>query len=89
MIITVEISHYPLNQEYETSILSLIDTLKTNPRLIVVSNAMSTQLKGEVEEVFHSIKKGLLDVYQNQELSSTVLKIINKDLPIENGILNF
>jgi len=89
MIITVEISHYPLIKNYERPILNFIHAMKSNPGLIVKSNAMSTQVKGEMREIFSKLQDALELVYDQNILSSTVIKIINKDLPIENGHLEF
>lgn len=46
-ILTAELSLYPLNQDYIPVIQSFIDRLHDRQGLMVISNAMSTQIQGE------------------------------------------
>jgi len=47
----VEISMYPLAQDYRTRIRAFIDRIKDDPALLVRSNTLSTQLWGELDHV--------------------------------------
>jgi len=79
MIISVEISYYPLNEQYIVPIKDFIGRLKSHKDLTVNTNSMSTQVFGE----YHVAMKALTDeIYQSFELphSVFVLKIINADL---------
>lgn len=48
---SVEISMYPLGPEYRTHIQSFIDRLNTHAGLVVQTNALSTQIFGELEQI--------------------------------------
>lgn len=47
----VEISMYPLAEEYRPLIQAFIDRLNTYPELRVLTNALSTQIFGPLERV--------------------------------------
>jgi uncharacterized protein YqgV (UPF0045/DUF77 family) len=47
----VEISMYPLAEDYRPLIQAFIDRLKTYPDLRVLTNALSTQIFGPLERV--------------------------------------
>lgn len=89
MTITIEISHYPLVEIYEASIIGLIKKLKTEQSIKIYTNAMSTYVQGEYDLVMQTISTALKEIYQSGEPSSTVIKIIPRDLPLEDGWLTF
>ncbi len=89
MKVTVEISMYPLTDHYEKEIISFIRLLKNNTELEVYTNAMSTYVKGELAYAMSCISKGLEAILSNIDTSATVLKIINRSLPVEEGLLHF
>lgn len=82
MIFTIEISHYPLIENYEGNIISFINELKNIDGVYVMTNAMSTQIKGEHTILLPAI--GEIIAKFGNITSSTVLKIIPRDLPIES-----
>jgi uncharacterized protein YqgV (UPF0045/DUF77 family) len=47
----VEISMYPLAGDYRPLIQAFIDRLNTHPELVVVTNALSTQVWGDLDRV--------------------------------------
>ena len=49
MDVSVEVSMYPLKDEYIPAIQSFIDRVNTYPELHVLTNTMSTQLFGEFD----------------------------------------
>ena len=49
---TVEISLYPLDSDYIPPIKDFIERLNTYPELVVITNAMSTQVSGEHKRLF-------------------------------------
>lgn len=89
MIITVEMSHYPLIDVYEGPIISLIQCLKKVEGLDIHTNAMSTYVQGEFDLVMHHITKTLKEVYGDGIPSSTVLKIIPRKLPVDRGWMEY
>ncbi|MDH4041214.1 MAG: hypothetical protein OEW92_00790 [Gammaproteobacteria bacterium] len=52
MKLTVELSLYPIQENYIEIIQAFIDAMRTEPDLQVVTNAMSTQVCGDYERVF-------------------------------------
>ncbi len=87
MMVTAEISLYPLTSDYEESIINFIKALKANPDLQVHTHAMSTFVKGEKNKVFSGISKALDSI--DQTAFSFVMKLINRNLPVEDGFLEF
>ncbi len=79
MLISVEISYYPLNESYKEPIKKFIRTLRENGNLVVKSNTMSTQVFGEFDEVMDTIKDCIKKAYELPH-SVFVLKVINADL---------
>jgi uncharacterized protein YqgV (UPF0045/DUF77 family) len=57
MRITIEISLYPLTENYATPIREFITRLKTYNDLEIVTNATSTQVVGEHAYVFEVLSK--------------------------------
>jgi uncharacterized protein YqgV (UPF0045/DUF77 family) len=57
MKIAVEVSMYPLTAEYLPPIQAFIDRVKANENLDVLVNTMSTQILGELEEVFSTLQR--------------------------------
>lgn len=60
MTLTAELSLYPLDENYIPVIQSLIDDIQEREDLIVVTNAMSTQIQGEHEAVMKAVSDTLL-----------------------------
>lgn len=59
MTLTAELSLYPLKPDYIPIIQAFIDDLNTREGLTVVTNAMSTQLRGEYELVLRAVSETL------------------------------
>lgn len=76
---SVEISYYPLNQEYVPPIRAFIDRINTYPELIVQTNGMSTQIFGEYDDVMRILTREIRESFENPH-SVFVMKIINADL---------
>jgi uncharacterized protein YqgV (UPF0045/DUF77 family) len=56
MRIAVDISLYPLEVDYVPPILDFIERLNRHEGLHVVTNAMSTQVAGEHQQVFAALE---------------------------------
>jgi uncharacterized protein YqgV (UPF0045/DUF77 family) len=76
---SIEISYYPLNQEFIPPIQHFIDRINTYPELVVRTNTMSTQIFGEYKDVMkaltHEIEKSF-----DLPHSVFIMKIMNADL---------
>jgi len=89
MVITAELSLYPLAEEYEQAIIQFIRELKKDTELEVMTHAMSTYVKGESELVMDRLDKAMKSVDNQSITFSLVIKLINRSLPMEAGYLNF
>jgi uncharacterized protein YqgV (UPF0045/DUF77 family) len=79
MKISVEISYYPLNQEFVPHILAFIERLHKHEGLLVQTNGMSTQVFGQYGQVMQALQQ---EIEKSFELphSVFVVKIVNADL---------
>ncbi len=82
MKLTAELSLYPLQEDYIPVIQSFIDQLAANHELKVVTNAMSTQLCGNTDQVFSVINEILQDSYSRYGKQVLVCKFIPGELDI-------
>ena len=80
MKISVEISMYPLDNNFGEYILNFIKRLNTYPALSIKTNSMSTQIFGEYEEVMDAMKKEMKPVFAEKYKTVMVMKFINADL---------
>ena len=80
MKISIEISMYPLDNNFGEYILSFIKRLNTYPSLSIKTNSMSTQVFGEYEEVMDAMKKEMKPVFAEKYKTVMVMKFINADL---------
>ncbi len=76
---SIDISYYPLKEEFIPPIKSFIDRLHDYEGLTVKTNGMSTQVFGEYFEVMKAITE---EIHKSFALPHSVfiLKIINADL---------
>ena len=79
MEISVEISYYPLNEEFKVPIKGFIAALCENKNLIVRTNTMATQVFGEFDEVMATLQKCMKQAFELPH-SVFVMKVINADL---------
>ena len=84
MNISIDISYYPLKEEFIPPIKSFIERLHHYEGLVVKTNGMSTQVFGEYFEVMKAITN---EIHKSFELPHSVfiLKIINANL---NHVVN-
>ena len=79
---TVEISKYPLNEDYEPPILDFISRLKNNKNLTLKTNATSTQITGNYEEVMGILQKEIKTSFEKYGKAIFVMKVLMGDLDI-------
>lgn len=80
MKISVEMSLYPLAENYLDTIQDFIDRLNRHSELTVLTNTMSTQVFGEMSDVMRILGEEMERLYQNVPSNVLVCKFINKDL---------
>ena len=79
MQISIEISLYPLNENFTSSIDNFISRLKMYDSIEVRTNNMSTQLFGEFDDLIKILKVEMEKTFKNETNSAFNLKIVNWD----------
>jgi uncharacterized protein YqgV (UPF0045/DUF77 family) len=82
MRITAELSLYPLRDDPIPVILAFIDGLCEENDLELTVNQMSTQIRGELEEVMRCVHGALARSFASGAPQVLVAKFLNSDLPI-------
>jgi uncharacterized protein YqgV (UPF0045/DUF77 family) len=83
MKITIEITMYPLREDYEEQVLQFLDLLKKDDAFLVKVNAMSTQLTGEYDQVMERINSAIKSVYSSEIKASFVMKVLPGSLDLD------
>ena len=78
---SVEISYYPLNENYLKPIGDFIDRLNTYEELIVKTNGMSTQVFGDYDAVMEAITREIKTSIKLPH-SVFIMKVINAELQV-------
>jgi uncharacterized protein YqgV (UPF0045/DUF77 family) len=76
MEISVDISMYPLQKEYETPISAFIERLKLEPTVKVSCNELSTQLHGDYRTIMKLLEEEIYSVFNEIPDSIFVLKFV-------------
>lgn len=76
MEIGVEISLYPLDEDFIPTIQAFIDRLQEAGRLKVVTNSMSTQIFGTYEDVFAVLTRELRATFAAVDKAVFVMKVL-------------
>ncbi len=77
MKIAVDISLYPLDKEFIPPIKDVIDRLNTHDNLEIWTNAMSTQVIGEFDEVMDALKQEIGTTFESIPKGVFVIKMFN------------
>ena len=85
MQVSVDISLYPLHQDYIPQIDAFIALLNQEPDVQVVTNALSTQLYGEYETVMELLAKAMGDHMTIHDDSVFSIKVLSGDRSDKNG----
>jgi uncharacterized protein YqgV (UPF0045/DUF77 family) len=79
MRVSVDISLYPLTEQYVEPILTFIDKLEANPALVVKRNSLATQVFGEYRDVMDCLDAEIEAVFAAMPHSAFVLKMVGTD----------
>ena len=79
MQISIEISLYPLRENFISPIENFISRLKKYDSIEVRTNNMSTQLFGEFDDLIKILKVEMEKTFKNETNSAFNLKIVNGD----------
>jgi uncharacterized protein YqgV (UPF0045/DUF77 family) len=82
MRITVELSLYPLAPDFVAHITDFIVELRREPGIEIVTNQMSTQVRGEFDVVMPAISRCTRSVMERVHPVVLVAKFLNADLDI-------
>lgn len=77
MQLAVEISLYPLQQDYIPPIKDFIDRVNTYDKVRVTTNAMSTQIVGDYDQVMQIMHKEMKQTHEQQDKAIFVCKFLN------------
>jgi uncharacterized protein YqgV (UPF0045/DUF77 family) len=80
MKLSVEISKYPLKDEYIPSIQDFIDRLNKHVDLQVITNTMSTQIFGDYDLVMDILKTEIRQSYEKFGRAIFICKFVEGDL---------
>lgn len=75
MRISVDISLYPLNEDYIEPIKGFIKAVKDNKNLEISENKMSTQIRGESDMIFDLLKAEVPKAFEENR-AAFIIKII-------------
>jgi len=79
MKVSIDISMYPLKEQYCQPIIDFIDKLETYPKVAVQRNSMSTHIYGDYQEVMDTLNTEILKVLEQIPETVFVIKLIGTD----------
>ncbi len=86
MEISVDISMYPLQKEFEVPILAFISQLEKETSVEVVRNELSTQVHGDYKTIMALLEKEMFSVFTEIPDSIFVLKFVGNNRQGKLGV---
>jgi uncharacterized protein YqgV (UPF0045/DUF77 family) len=80
MRVAADVSLYPLTENFIPPIDDVIARLKSHASLEVETNAMSTQVRGEYDEVMAALHKEIGATFESNPKAVFAIKILNNPL---------
>ncbi len=80
MRVAVDISLYPLADDFLSPIKNIVGRLNDNSSVEVVTNAMSTQIRGEYNEVMAVLNREIRETFEQCPKAVFAIKILNNPL---------
>lgn len=80
MRVAVDISLYPLSDDFIPPIKDVIERLNTYGSIEVVTNPMSTQLRGEYDDVMAAISQEVKTSFETSPKAVFAIKILNNPI---------
>ena len=84
MDIAVDISLYPIADDFIPPIDDVMARLKAHDDIEVETNAMSTQLRGEYDAVMSVLQREIETSFKSMPKAVFAIKILNNPLPKKN-----
>lgn len=78
MKVSVDISLYPLDKNYEKPIVAFIEKLRQSP-FTVLENPLSTQVYGDYDAVMELLKNAMKETFVTEEMAVFNIKFIKGD----------
>jgi uncharacterized protein YqgV (UPF0045/DUF77 family) len=85
MRVAVDISLYPLNQNFLAPIQDVIERLREYTAFEMIVNSMSTQIRGEYDEVMAALQQEIRVSFEQTPKAVFVIKILNNPLGDQTG----
>ena len=79
MKISVDISMYPLQSEFEKPISAFIEALAHERTINIVRTELSTQIYGEYDTIMNLLHKEIKEVFERIPQSVFVIKLVGED----------
>ena len=80
MQVAVDISLYPLSSDFIPPIADVIERLNAYPEIAVVTNPMSTQLRGEFGVVMDALKAEIGTTFEAVPKAVFAIRILNNPI---------
>ena len=80
MIVAVDISLYPITDDFIPPIQDVIDRLNQHDGVTVVTNPMSTQLRGEYDDVMAVLTREVKTTFEQTPKAVFAIKILNNPI---------
>jgi uncharacterized protein YqgV (UPF0045/DUF77 family) len=80
MRVAVDISLYPLADEFIPPIDDVIERLNSHESLEVVTNPMSTQIRGEYDDVMAALDREVRTTFESTPKAVFAIKILNNPI---------
>lgn len=89
MQVSVDISLYPLQADYEPAIIQFIQRLQQHPALRVATNELSTHVTGEYDVLMPLLQQEMKATFASGAKYAFVLKVLNVAIDGDGEVLNF
>ena len=80
MQVAVDISLYPLTEDFIPPIQDVIDRLKSHANIVVTTNPMSTQLRGEYDDVMVALNMEVRETFDTVPKAVFAIRILNNPI---------
>ena len=80
MFVSLEISKYPLTEDYIAQVLAFIERLQGHPELEVLTNPMSTHIYGPLEVAFPVVQRAIAESFDGPAAAALVMKVLPGDV---------
>jgi uncharacterized protein YqgV (UPF0045/DUF77 family) len=80
MRVAVDISLYPLADDFLPAIKDVIERLNACESLEVITNPMSTQIRGEYDDVMAAISREIKTTFESSPKAVFAIKMLNNPI---------